>query len=213
MSFRVFALAAVIAAAPFGTALSQQAPLRYCAHLGDSDHVNSKGARLADAAAILRQDRANFHSFGLRDYGDQTDERFATSEARSAIPDLLRAGRNDPAVLRAIVAGTPDVCIEVSATRMTVVLAPPAAQRPVAADRYPFEGRWDCEVAVFSFTPQIYDNGSERLPIREIQEGSDGSYTLFFDGDYLITLSGFTATQMGWLSHESGDSFQCRRLD
>lgn len=81
------------------------------------------------------------------------------------------------------------------------------------ADEYPFVGKWDCEVATFIFTPTVYNNGSEDLPILEIQEGSDGSYTLFFENGYLITLSGFTRDAMGWYSHASGDSFNCRRLD
>ena len=57
-----------------------------------------------------------------------------------------------------------------------------------------------------------YNNGSDDLPILEIQEGTDGSYTLFFDDDYAITLSGFTGDTMGWYSQASGDAFNCTRL-
>lgn len=91
--------------------------------------------------------------------------------------------------------------------------SPVTSHSLVGDESYPFEGRWDCEVAIFTFTPRVYDNGSEVLPIQEIQEGTDGSYTLFFEGDYLITLSGFTGSEMGWYSHESGDGFGCRRID
>jgi hypothetical protein len=81
---------------------------------------------------------------------------------------------------------------------------------PAAAeDELPFIGTWDCEVATFTFTEDSYNNGSEDLPIQEIQEGTDGSYTLFFADDYIITLSGFTGDAMGWFSPASGDSFQC----
>ena len=79
-----------------------------------------------------------------------------------------------------------------------------------AAD-LPFVGTWDCEVATFTFTPTTYNNGSDDLPIEEVQEGTDGSYTLLFADGYAITLSGFTGDTMGWYSHESGDNFSCTR--
>ncbi|NDV85165.1 hypothetical protein GTW51_00445 [Aurantimonas aggregata] len=82
-----------------------------------------------------------------------------------------------------------------------------------ASDDLPFLGTWDCEVEIFTFTPTTYDTGSEALAIEEVQEGSDGSYTLLFADDYLITLSGFTGDTMGWFSPASGDSFACTRLD
>jgi len=78
-----------------------------------------------------------------------------------------------------------------------------------AADR-PYLGMWDCEVATFTFTDETYNNGSEDMPILESQEGTDGSWTLFFDGDYMITLSGFRGDKMGWMS-SSGETLNCRR--
>jgi hypothetical protein len=190
-----------------------QASVDYCTKLSEADHRNSKGQPLRDAGSILRQDRANFHSFGLRDFGDQTDPMFVTSDARARIPALLAASSTPPPVLRAIVSGTPDVCVSVSGGIMSVSMAAPAAMRTAVPEgRFPFEGRWDCEVAEFNITSSIYDTGGERLAIREIQEGSDGSYTLFFDNGYLITLSGFTGSDMGWFSHASQDNLQCRRM-
>lgn len=83
---------------------------------------------------------------------------------------------------------------------------------PAFSQDLPFVGTWDCEVATFTFTPETYNNGSDDLPIEEIQEGTDGSWTLFFADDYMITLSGFTGDQMGWFSHASGDAFTCTRV-
>jgi hypothetical protein len=80
------------------------------------------------------------------------------------------------------------------------------------ADDLPFVGNWDCGVGTFVFTPETYNNGSDDLPIQEVQEGTDGSYTLFFADDYTITLSGFTGEEMGWLS-SSGESLECRRAE
>lgn len=80
-----------------------------------------------------------------------------------------------------------------------------------AAD-YPFLGGWNCGVATFSFTADTYNNGSEDMPILETQEGTDGSWTLFFADDYMITLSGFTGDSMGWMS-SSGESLECTRAE
>ncbi|MDY8108398.1 hypothetical protein U0C82_04425 [Fulvimarina sp. 2208YS6-2-32] len=80
------------------------------------------------------------------------------------------------------------------------------------AEAPPFVGTWDCGVAVFTFTDNVYDNGSEDLPIRHVETGADGAYTLVFDEDYRITLSGFTGKEMGWYSHASGDDFDCTRI-
>jgi hypothetical protein len=82
---------------------------------------------------------------------------------------------------------------------------------PSQAADLPFVGSWDCGVATMSFTQDTYNNGSEDMPILETQEGSDGSWTLIFDGDYTITLSGFTGDSMGWMS-SSGESLECTRV-
>ena len=38
------------------------------------------------------------------------------------------------------------------------------ASVPARAGTYPFEGTWNCEVAVFSFTATTYNNGSATAP-------------------------------------------------
>ncbi len=81
---------------------------------------------------------------------------------------------------------------------------------PAKAQDHPFIGAWDCGVATFSFSETTYNNGSEDMDIQEIQEGSDGSWTLMFADDYFITLSGFNGDQMGWMS-SSGETLECTR--
>ena len=39
----------------------------YTALLSEADHFNSSGQRLTSAAAIIRQDRANYYRYGVRD--------------------------------------------------------------------------------------------------------------------------------------------------
>ena len=91
-------------------------------------------------------------------------------------------------------------------------LAVVAISYPAFAQEFPFVGSWDCEVQIFTLTADTYNNGSEDLPISEVQEGTDGSYTLFLSDDYIITLSGFTDDAMGWFSPASGDNFNCVRI-
>lgn len=79
------------------------------------------------------------------------------------------------------------------------------------AEDYPFIGRWNCEVATFTFTNTTYNNGSETLRMTKVEKrGKD--YILTFPRNYKIGLSGITATRMEWLSGESGDGFTCRKL-
>jgi hypothetical protein len=108
----VFAIAALIAA--IGPAAAGGGPLEiYTARLSADDHYNSNGARLADPAAIIRQDRANFHEFGIRDREDESDRFFAAKANRARLEALLRAGRIDRFTRRLIVDGTPLVTVEV----------------------------------------------------------------------------------------------------
>ena len=65
----------------------------YCAFLSDADHHNSKGARLTTAGQVLRQDRANFHRYGIRDEYDDTDDLFMSADNRALMEKLAsRAG-------------------------------------------------------------------------------------------------------------------------
>lgn len=62
---------------------------RYTARLGPRDHYNSYGEPLNSPAAIIRQDRANFHKFGVRDSEDESDEFFAVKDNRERLERML----------------------------------------------------------------------------------------------------------------------------
>ncbi len=85
----------------------------YVAVLSERDHFSSKGDRLTSAAAIIRQDRANYHKFGKRDPGDGDDRFFASANNREALERLLNRGTSNPSALRAIVNGTPTVTVNI----------------------------------------------------------------------------------------------------
>jgi len=85
-----------------------------------------------------------------------------------------------------------------------------AAHVPAQAGS-PFVGKWDCGVATFTFTETTYNNGSETLRMTKVEKDG-GDYTLSFPNDYKIMLTGIKANAMTWISGESGDDFQCKRV-
>lgn len=87
----------------------------YIARLGAADHFNSRGDRLSSAAAIIRQDRANYYLFGKRDPEDGGDAFFSSKENRAKLERMLENGQSSPTALAEIVNGTP--LIEVSICR------------------------------------------------------------------------------------------------
>jgi hypothetical protein len=85
---------------------AQQLVESYVAFLSEADHFNSNGQRLTSAAAIIRQDRANFHRFGVRDPQDQDDSFFANAGNRETLERMLENGEAAPGVISRIVDGT-----------------------------------------------------------------------------------------------------------
>lgn len=106
------ALAFAVAIGAPTLAQAQQLIGSYVALLSAADHFNSNGQRLTSAAAIIRQDRANFHRFGVRDPQDEGDAFFADEGNRAALEQMLERGRADPGVAR-IVNGTPLIRVEI----------------------------------------------------------------------------------------------------
>ena len=89
----------------------------YVAFLSEADHFNSNGERLRSAAAIIRQDRANFHRFSRRDPDDQDDMFFANAENRDALERMLERGQAAPGVLSRIVNGTVLIRVDIFRSR------------------------------------------------------------------------------------------------
>ena len=94
----------------------------YSARLSARDHFNSNGERLHSAAAIIRQDRANYYVYGLRDPEDEPDSFFSKKEDRALLEQMLERGRATPQVISAIVNGTPLIRVDIYETSLTVTL-------------------------------------------------------------------------------------------
>ena len=98
--------------------------------------------------------------------------------------------------------------------RLAIAFGLIAAASPALAGDPPFVGKWNCEVATFTFTATTYQpgEGSDILPIQSVTLEQGNSFTLNFADGYAISLSNVTDTTMGWFSLASGDGFNCTRV-
>lgn len=129
MLARTFRLAAVaLAALAFSPmtivpAKAQGALLdQYVAFIGPADHFNSRGQRLTQPWQILRQDRANYHRFGIRDAGDQYDGYFGSAENRARMERMIRNGYINANAARRIVNGNVWVRVEIYRNAVNVTV-------------------------------------------------------------------------------------------
>ncbi|MBV9045888.1 MAG: hypothetical protein JO294_12240 [Alphaproteobacteria bacterium] len=109
----LLATAAVLAAAVATPASAAEMIDSYSAYLSRADHYNSQGQRIMTAAGIIRQDRANYHKFGLRDPGDENDSYFDSVANRAILEKMLSEGDSDPGVLSRIVNSNVRIHVEV----------------------------------------------------------------------------------------------------
>ena len=108
---RLAALAlALLMATP---AAAQDLIASYTAYIGQADLHNSNGQRLREPWQILRQDRANFHRFGVRQFADEYDPVFASMQARAQMESLLQQGTITPEARRAVLRGDLIVHVQV----------------------------------------------------------------------------------------------------
>lgn len=99
------ALAVVAAALTAAPAVAQDLLESYTAYIGAADLRNSKGVRLSEPWQIVRQDRANFHRFNIRDPQDEWDSLFGDYNNRAAMEQMILRGWIDPQAARDIVRG------------------------------------------------------------------------------------------------------------
>jgi hypothetical protein len=85
--------------------LAQEVIGSYAAYIGEDDLYNSEGARLTEPWQVLRQDRANYHKFGVTQDGDEWDPLFESADNREAMENMIMRGYIDPDAERMILSG------------------------------------------------------------------------------------------------------------
>ncbi|MEC3862699.1 hypothetical protein VK792_15515 [Mesobacterium sp. TK19101] len=85
----------------------------YHAYIGEDDLYNSKGARLSAPWQVLRQDRANFHKFGIFQPGDEWDPFFDDIGDRGRMEQWIMNGWIDPAAADILMRGGASVLVEI----------------------------------------------------------------------------------------------------
>lgn len=85
----------------------------YAAWIGQDDLYNSNGQRLSDPAQVLRQDRANYHRFGIAQPGDEWDPFFGSIDNRAAMEQMIRNGYVDPGAAAVLSSGGARVFVQV----------------------------------------------------------------------------------------------------
>jgi hypothetical protein len=77
---------------------------------------------------------------------------------------------------------------------------------------YPFVGTWDCGVATFRFTNTSYFNGSQTFGLRSVARNGS-NYLLYLDNGEKVALGLVTSTGLTWVSGQTGDQFNCVRVN
>jgi hypothetical protein len=103
------ALALLIA----GPAHAQDIVGSYVAYIGRDDLYNSSGARLTEPWQILRQDRANFHRYGISQRGDEWDSFFGSIENRAIMERMVMNGSIDRQAAQNLVRGDATVFVRI----------------------------------------------------------------------------------------------------
>ena len=94
----------------------------YTARLSIEDHFNTDGVRLKSAAAIIRQDRAHFHKFGIRDREDTYDSVFGSISNRNTLEKMLNNGQISNSARQAVVNGTPLIRVNIYTNSVDVLV-------------------------------------------------------------------------------------------
>src|SRR5690606_29001562 len=88
----------------------------FFAQISYRDLFNSSGIRLSNPWQVLRQDRAKFHRYGLRDPLDEWDSFFGDEANRAIMEEMLSRGSITPQAARDIMSGEALVWVEIHGT-------------------------------------------------------------------------------------------------
>jgi len=112
------ALCAAFAACLAVPAAAEQVIASYAATIGIDDLYNSNGQRLTEPWQVLRQDRANYHRYGISQPGDEWDPVFDDVAARATLEQMLRRGAISAAARADIMRGNATVYVTIRGNGM-----------------------------------------------------------------------------------------------
>lgn len=99
----------------------------YTAKISDNDKKNSAGTSLTSSgvsksslAAIIRQDRANYHQFKLRDAEDEGDCLFSDKQMRAKIEGMINSSQIDAKVIESVVEKNPVITVTVYQDKLDI---------------------------------------------------------------------------------------------
>jgi hypothetical protein len=95
---------------------------RYITRIGPHDHYNSSGQLLKKPQDIIRQDRANYHLFKVRDPEDHYDSFFKTKKHRALIGRMIKNGKSSKKTLQKILNGDPLIEVELYDNKMNIFI-------------------------------------------------------------------------------------------
>jgi len=111
---RVITLCAALVALAVPVAVQAQELVgSYVAYIGEDDLYNSSGARLSEPWQVLRQDRANFHRYGISQNGDEWDPFFGDANNRAAMEQMVINGGVDAGARRLLLRGGATVYVDI----------------------------------------------------------------------------------------------------
>lgn len=85
----------------------------YNAYIGQDDLYNSSNERLEQPWQIIRQDRANYHKFGISQPGDDGDRFFASAKNRERAERMIRNGEISRQAANAIYEGDVTITVQI----------------------------------------------------------------------------------------------------
>jgi hypothetical protein len=101
----------------------------YQARISDIDKKNSSGTTLlskdarSSVIAVIRQDRANFHHFNIRDTEDSADCLFSTKENREKLEKMIEFSKIDKSLVFQIIDKNPLIQVDVFPDKIEISLA------------------------------------------------------------------------------------------
>lgn len=107
MKYRSALFLGVVAAIGFsaGAAKADRLVEEYNAYIGEEDLYNSYGERLTAPWQVIRQDRANYHRYGIYQPGDEDDRFFSSAKNREKAERMIQYGTIERRAARDLLRG------------------------------------------------------------------------------------------------------------